>query len=220
LRVDEDCSGVDAPEKYEVDNGLHGTDRSRTPCRGQLDETVLSRCSPWRSPGRCAGGPVATCDDGAVSEQKPAAEPTSPATETQPGPFTFRVSQLALFVTFTLAICVTPLAISAFWLLPLYLIPIAAAYWVRRVGTTVDGDGLLVRGVIRARRVAWHEVTALRLRTRSRVSAVLVDGPELPLPAVHLRDLPLLAALSGGRIPDPAASPNSGPPTSPASPQE
>jgi hypothetical protein len=36
------------------------------------------------------------------------------------------------------------------------------------------------------------------------VSAVLTDGAELPLPAVTVRDLPQLAAVSGGRLPDPA----------------
>jgi hypothetical protein len=35
---------------------------------------------------------------------------------------------------------------------------------------------------------------------------VLTDGSELALPAVHVRDLPRLAAVSGGRLPDPAAS--------------
>jgi hypothetical protein len=131
-------------------------------------------------------------------------------------PHTFRASQLGQFVAITLAICVTPLAISAWWLLELYLIPIAVAYLVRHVGTTVDGDGLSTRGVFRSRRVTWEHVTALRLRTRSRVSAVLDDGSELPLPAVHLRDLPALAAVSGGRIPDPTTAHEVGPaPTGP-----
>jgi len=35
---------------------------------------------------------------------------------------------------------------------------------------------------------------------------VLSDGSELPLPAVHVRDLPRLAAVSGGRLPDPSTS--------------
>ncbi|MDN5747807.1 MAG: PH domain-containing protein [Pseudonocardia sp.] len=33
---------------------------------------------------------------------------------------------------------------------------------------------------------------------------MLSDGAELPLPAVGVRDLPQLAAASGGRLPDPA----------------
>ena len=150
--------------------------------------------------------------------------PANPGGETPPGPFTFRVSQLGLFVVITLTICVTPLAISAYWLLELYLIPIGVAYWIRHTGTTVDDDGIVARGMFRSRRVAWSDITALRLRTRSRVSAVRSSGPDLPLPAVHLRDLPLLAAVSKGRIPDPTAAPSPGPPSAssaePASPEE
>jgi len=141
-----------------------------------------------------------------------------PADETPPGPFTFRVSQLGLFVVITLTICVTPLAISAYWLLELYLIPIGVAYWIRHTGTTVDDDGIVARGMFRSRRVAWSDITALRLRTRSRVSAVRSSGPDLPLPAVHLRDLPLLAAVSKGRIPDPTTVPSPAPSTPPSTP--
>ena len=39
------------------------------------------------------------------------------------------------------------------------------------------------------------------------VRAVLGDGTEVVLPAVRARDLPLLAAVSGGRIDDPIAAP-------------
>jgi hypothetical protein len=39
LRVDRDFSGVDAPGKYDLDEGLHGTDVIRRSPGGQLDET-------------------------------------------------------------------------------------------------------------------------------------------------------------------------------------
>jgi hypothetical protein len=61
-----------------------------------------------------------------------------------------------------------------------------------------------VRRVLGRRRVPWSEISSLRLGDRARVSAVLADGAELRLPAVHIRDLPQLAAASGGRLPDPA----------------
>ena len=166
------------------------------------------------------------CNDGQVSEASKHIEPEqAPADPVEPqsyGPYTFRVSQLGLFVVITLTICVTPLAISAYWLLELYLIPIGIAYWIKHCGTTVDADGLTARGMFRSRRVTWEDVTALRLRTRSRVSAVSHDGSDVPLPAVHLRDIPLLAALSGGRIPDPSTAPPqaSAPPAEAAPPQE
>jgi hypothetical protein len=219
LRVDGNFSGVDAPEKYEVDKELHALDRIRMTLRGQLGETPLSH------PGRRCH--VTTCHDGLVNDPKNKTGPDrvddttiTSKDESTRCPVTFRVSQLGLFVVITLTICVTPLAISAYWLLELYLIPIGLAYWVHRIGTTVDDDGITARGMFRTRRVAWADVTALRLRTRSRVSAVLASGPELPLPAVHLRDLPLLAAVSGGRIPDLTTAPTEGTSVKPASPEE
>jgi hypothetical protein len=109
----------------------------------------------------------------------------------------------------TLAVGATPLAVSSFSLLVVYLIPIAVLYWILRLRTTVDTDTVVVRGVLRTTTVAWSDITSLRLRsswTRSRVSAVLVGGAELPLPAVHVSDLPVLAMASGGRVPDPTSA--------------
>lgn len=121
------------------------------------------------------------------------------------GPRTvFRVSPLVVLVALTLAVCVTPVAstVPFGWLL--YLVPAGVIGWTLRVRTTVDPDTVAVRRLVGGRRVPWTQISSLRLRDRGRVSAVLVDGAELPLPAVHIRDLPLLAAASGGRLPDPA----------------
>jgi Bacterial PH domain len=121
------------------------------------------------------------------------------------GPLVFRISPLGLIAVVTLAVCVMPVAVTAPGALVLFGIPIGLLCWIVRVRTTVDADTVAVRGILRTRRVAWTDITALRLRTRSRVSAVLTNGAELPLPAVHVRDLPLLASVSGGRLPDPSA---------------
>ncbi|WP_156994033.1 PH domain-containing protein [Pseudonocardia acaciae] len=120
------------------------------------------------------------------------------------GPVVFRISPLGLIAVVTLAVCVMPVAVSARGMLVLFLIPIGLVYWIVRVRTTVDADAVVARGILHTRRVAWTDITALRLRTRSRVSAVLANGAELPLPAVHVRDLPLLSSVSGGRLPDPS----------------
>lgn len=118
------------------------------------------------------------------------------------GPIVFRNSPLGVIAVITLAVCVMPVAVTAPGMLVLFLIPIGLLYWIMRTRTVVDADTVLVRGMVRSRRVAWTDITALRLRTRSRVSAVLADGTELPLPAVHVRDLPLVSSMSGGRLPD------------------
>jgi hypothetical protein len=143
------------------------------------------------------------------------------------GPLVFRNSPLTVLFAIAFVVCATPVALTVPGMPVLYLIPIGLVAWVLRVRTTVDQDSIVARGVLRTRRVAWTDVTALRLRTRSRVSAVLSSGSELPLPAVHTRDLPLLAMASGGRLPDPSTDPSTdsrpattSQPTAPAPPEE
>lgn len=117
----------------------------------------------------------------------------------------FRNSPLAVLAAIAFMVCFTPVALTVPGMTVLYLIPIGMVFWVLRVRTTVDADTIAARGTLRTQRVDWADVTALRLRTRSRISAVLNSGTELPLPAVHVRDLPVLAMMSGGRLPDPSA---------------
>jgi hypothetical protein len=117
----------------------------------------------------------------------------------------FRNSPLAVLAAIAFMVCFTPVALTVPGMTVLYLIPIAMVFWVLRLRTTVDADTIAARGALRTQRVDWADVTALRLRTRSRISAVLNSGTELPLPAVHVRDLPVLAMMSGGRLPDPSA---------------
>jgi hypothetical protein len=116
----------------------------------------------------------------------------------------FRPSSLQVLGAVAIAFCATPFAFGAplFWLV--YLVPLAMIWWTVRVRTVADPDGLTVRRVLGGRRVPWTEISSLRLGDRARVSAMLTDGAELPLPAVRVRDLPALAAVSGGRLPDPA----------------
>ena len=118
----------------------------------------------------------------------------------------FRPSPLVVLVAFAFAFCATPFAFGAplFWLI--YLVPVAMIVWAVRTRTIVDPDGLTVRRVLGGRTVAWSAVSSLRLTKRTRVRAVLNGGDELTLPAVHVRNLPALAAASGGHLPDPSAT--------------
>ncbi|OJY45761.1 MAG: hypothetical protein BGP03_20000 [Pseudonocardia sp. 73-21] len=115
----------------------------------------------------------------------------------------FRTSPLAVLGAVAIAFCATPVAFAVPFGELVYLVPIAMVVWVLRVRTTVDDEALTVRKVVGHRRVPWSEISTLRL-DKNRVSAMLSDGAELPLPSVGLRDLPQLAAVSGGRLPDPA----------------
>ena len=112
----------------------------------------------------------------------------------------FRIPPLAILGAVLLAFCATPAAFGApgFWLV--YLLPVAVVVWVLRVRTVADADGLTVRRLVGSRRVPWSEIRSLHLRDKGGVRAVLTDGAELPLPSVRVRDLPQLAAASGGHL--------------------
>jgi hypothetical protein len=112
----------------------------------------------------------------------------------------FRIPPLTILGAVLLAVCATPVAFGApgFWLV--YLLPVAVVLWVLRVRTTVDEEGLTVRRLVGSRRVRWSEIRSLHLRDKGGVRAVLTDGAELPLPSVRVRDLPQLAAASGGHL--------------------
>jgi Bacterial PH domain len=138
------------------------------------------------------------CDHGGVS-----ASPAHPRA-------VFRVSPLVVLVALTFAVCATPVALAAPYLWLIYLVPVGIIVWTLRVRTVADAETVAVRRVVGGRRVPWSEIKSVHLgRARNpgtaRVSAMLSDGSELTLPAVHVRDLPRLAAVSGGRLPDPAA---------------
>ena len=114
----------------------------------------------------------------------------------------FRISPLMILFAFALGICAVPVAFGAPYLWLIYLVPVAVVVWTRRTRTVVDTDGMRVRRLVGGRRVPWDAVGGLRVDRRNTVHAVLTEGGEVTLPAVHVRDLPALAAASGGRVPD------------------
>lgn len=122
-------------------------------------------------------------DDGGVSERA-----------------VFRIPPLTILGAVLLAVCATPVAFGAPWFWLVYLLPVAVMVWVLRVRTTVDEEALTVRRLVGSRRVPWSEIRSLHLRDKGGVRAVLADGAELPLPSVRVRDLPQLAAASGGHL--------------------
>ena len=117
----------------------------------------------------------------------------------------FRVSPLTVLFALATALCATPVAFGAPFLWLVYLVPVGIIAWTLRTRTVVDGEGLRVRRLVGHRHLPWDAVEGLRVDERARVHAVLVAGGEQALPAVRVRDLPVLAAASGGRVPDPTA---------------
>ncbi len=114
-----------------------------------------------------------------------------------------RMNRTALLPVVLLAVCVLPLASAASWTLVFLLVPVLAAAWVLRVGVDVADDGVTVRSLAAARHVPWREVAGIRVAERGDLRLVTTRGTELRLPALRARDLPRLAAVSGGRIPAP-----------------
>ena len=119
-------------------------------------------------------------------------------------PARLRMSRTALLPVAFLALCVVPLATVSTWTLVLLLVPLAVALWVLRVGVDVGDDGLTVRSLAGQRSVAWSELAGIRVGQSGDLWLVTTGGTEVRLPVMRPRDLPRLAALSGGRIDVPA----------------
>lgn len=136
------------------------------------------------------------------------AEPGSPAeaaSAAEPGPavpqrLVFQPSRLTILAVVAFCVFAVPFAFGAPWLWLVYLLPVALVVWIVRVRTTVDAESVTVRRLLGGRRVRWDAISSLRLGKKFRVSVILNDGEELPLPAVRVRDLPVLAVVSGGRF--------------------
>jgi hypothetical protein len=119
-------------------------------------------------------------------------------------PARMRMSRTALLPVLVLVICALPLAASAWWGLFVLLIPLVAAAWVLRVGVDVGEDAVTVRSLVGSRRVPWERLAGIRAGDRGALWLVTTSATEIRLPVLRARDLPRLAALSGGRIDVPA----------------
>ena len=118
------------------------------------------------------------------------------------------MNRTALLPVGFFAVCAVPLAFAAPpWTVLLLLIPLAVALWVLRVGVDISDDGLTARSLIGERRVPWAEVAGIRVAPRGDLWLVTTRDTEVRLPVMRARDLPRLAAVSGGRIdvPEPPA---------------
>jgi Bacterial PH domain len=121
---------------------------------------------------------------------------------TESATVTFRVPLTALIGVFGLLVCMTPVAFGVPGLQVMYLGPLALAVWLVRTRTVVGPETMVAYRAWGSRSIAWSDIAGLRIDDRSRVSAVLRAGDEVGLPTVRARDLPVLAALSQGRLPD------------------
>jgi hypothetical protein len=119
-------------------------------------------------------------------------------------PARLRMNRTALLPVAFLALCVVPLATVTTWTLALLLIPLAVALWVLRAGVDFAADGVTARSLVGRRNVPWADVAGIRVASGGELWLVTTGGTEVRLPVMRARDLPRLAALSGGRIDVPA----------------
>ncbi|MGY1619892.1 PH domain-containing protein [Geodermatophilus sp. SYSU D00691] len=119
-------------------------------------------------------------------------------------PARFRLGRTAYLPVVVLLICVLPLAAAASpWGWLALLLPLAAAAYVLRAGVDIGDEGITARSAVASRTVPWSELSAVRLGERGSLWLVTTGGTEVRLPVVRIRDLPKIAELSGGRIPQP-----------------
>lgn len=90
---------------------------------------------------------------------------------------------------------------------PLLVIPVILSALIVRLRTVADEQTVTARTLLGSDTVAWSDIDGLRFGKSSWARAQLKDGikegNELRLPAVTFSTLPLLAEVSGGRVPNP-----------------
>lgn len=123
-----------------------------------------------------------------------------------PAPVVIKISALAHFAVgfFTLGLLVPVLTwpVTA----PLLAIPVVLSALIVRLRTVADTHTVTARTLLGSRSVDWADIKGLRFANGSWARAQLRSGEELRLPAVTFATLPQLAAVSGGRLPNPYAS--------------
>jgi hypothetical protein len=89
------------------------------------------------------------------------------------------------------------------WFILFFLIPALLSVFVMRNRTIAGRDTVTARTMLGSRTVRWEDIDGLRFGRTAWAVAQLRDGTELGLPAVTFSTLPILAAASGGRVPNP-----------------
>ncbi|MCZ4554409.1 hypothetical protein ABIC28_000790 [Rhodococcus sp. PvR044] len=133
--------------------------------------------------------------------------PNSSSHTAEPIEQSIHISKLGLLAVGLLAICLSPVVLTKpVPLLLLLLIPVAVAWWMLRVRTTVTAEGLRLRRMFSTENIEWSQIKGFRFPKRGWARADLTDGREVSLPVVTFGRLPQIAAASGGRVTDPYAA--------------
>jgi Bacterial PH domain len=130
------------------------------------------------------------------------------SSSTAPVPVVIRISPMAHFaVGFVTLGLLVPVLTWPSLCAPLLVIPVILSALIVRLRTVADAQTVTTRTLLGSRTVAWSDIAGLRFVKSSWARAQLRNGDELRLPAVTFSTLPLLAEVSGGRVPNPYGQP-------------
>lgn len=124
-----------------------------------------------------------------------------PSAEPVPPRAVFRMPLIAVVLLPVLAaFCLGPIATVNVWWSLLLLVPVLIGVAVLLTRTVVDGQAISVHGLRPTRRLRWEELDRLEFSGPRWAVAVGTDERRIRLPMVRPRDLPVLAAVSGGYL--------------------
>jgi Bacterial PH domain len=129
---------------------------------------------------------------------------SSPAAQGATAPVVVKISPMAHLAVgfFALGLLALVLAKPAVFA-PLLVLPVIASTIIVRYRTVADRDGVTARTLVSSTTAPWSDVDGLRFDRSSWALARRKDGSEFRLPAVTFTTLPLLAAATDGRVPNP-----------------
>ncbi|WP_333619352.1 PH domain-containing protein [Dietzia sp.] len=120
----------------------------------------------------------------------------------------FRVSPIAyLMLGIFLLAMLGPLYYAPSWGWVFLVVPVGFAWWVARSWTRVDDAGVRISTWRSRTFVPWDEVKGLNFPKRGTAQLVTSKDKFLTLSSVGFNDLPRLAEVSKGRVPDPFYAP-------------
>ncbi|MCV7154274.1 PH domain-containing protein [Mycolicibacterium pyrenivorans] len=119
-------------------------------------------------------------------------------------PVVIRISPMAHLAVALLAFAMLSVVFAGpgWWAL-LLVIPVMLSLVIVRYRTTADRETVTARTLLGSEKLRWDDIDGLRFGRRAWAVARRRDGTEISLPAVTFATLPLLAAASGGRVPNP-----------------
>ena len=112
----------------------------------------------------------------------------------------FRLPWVSVVFPLLLLICVIPLATYRPPFLVLFAIPVLALVYILVTHTTADIDRIVAVRPWGSTRIPWNQLDGFEFHGSRWAVAVELNGRHTRLPMVRPRDLPLLAAVSGGRL--------------------